>query len=64
MARSNRAITKVNNAIGVHATMDNNVIKSSIVESMKSHQDQASIRFQQFIIAMGIRVELGAMIRP
>lgn len=62
--RVNRAITKVDNTIGVHATMDNNVIKWYCIVNGSRIRIKRASGFQQFIIAMGIRVELGSMIRP
>jgi DNA repair exonuclease SbcCD ATPase subunit len=62
--RVNRAIAKVDTAIGVHATMDNNVIKWYCRVNGSRIRIKRASGFQQFIIAMGIRVELGAMIRP
>jgi hypothetical protein len=60
--RVNRAIAKVDTAIGVHATMDNNVIKWYCRVNGSRIRIKRASGFQQFI--MGIRVELGAMIRP
>lgn len=62
--RVNHVIANVDGGVAVHAVMETNVIKwYCIVDGSRVRIKRAS-GFQQFIIAMGVRVELGAMIRP